>query len=377
VLQEVLEQIRMKTYLKFTLVTFMMLMVFSISAQEVKQRQNKFEIALGVNAVDVFLNNAFGLGAKTEGSLIQDFFDTNDWNINSKAQNTYSDVGNKESALPPISLRAAYYFSDQIALGMHFSANYLDIIDLCYNAVGLPDMDFTNLEAFVRYSLLPRTKIEPYGQFAIGQSWANNTSALHAGIDLGATFWMSEHWGLGFTTGVKTPFGTDLSEYFQHTLELVYRFNSITTIDQEVVTDQNASYAYEEPKEVEKIPFLQRFPFLYKDINKVSRGIFFDYDMDDLKREVTDFILPEVINQMIKRPSLRILIEGHADEDGTERYNMGLSLRRAQAVANFIIASGISPNRIDIQAFGESMPAVPGDDEAVRAKNRRVVILEL
>jgi len=356
-----------------------MLMVFSLSAQKVKQRQNKFEIALGVNAVDVFLNNAFGLGAKTEGSLIQDFFDTNDWNINSKAQNTYSDVGNKESSLPPISLRAAYYFSDQIALGMHFSANYLDIIDLCYNAVGLPDMDFTNLEAFVRYSPLQRTKIEPYGQFAIGQSWANNTSALHAGLDLGVTLWMNENWGLGFTTGVKTPFGTDLSEYFQHTLELVYRFgsNDIVTLDQEVETDQKASYAEEEPEQVEKVPFLQRFPFLYKDINKVSRGIFFDYDKDDLKREVTEFILPEVINQMIKRPSLRILIEGHADEDGSENYNMSLSMRRAQSVANFLIANGISPNRIDIQAFGESMPAVPGDDEDARAKNRRAVILEL
>ncbi len=369
----------MNTIIKQTLLILVLLGTLTLSAQQAKQRQNKFEIALGVNAVDVFLNNAYGLDAKTNESFLTDFFNTNDWNINSKAQDTYVDSGNKESSLPPISVRAAYYFSDQIALGMHFSANYLDIIDLCYNAVGLPDMDFTNLEAFVRYSPLQRTKIEPYGQFTIGQSWANNTSALHAGLDLGATFWMNENWGLGLTTGVKTPFGTDLSEYFQHTLELVYRFgsNDIITLDQEVQTDQKASYAEEEPEQVEKVPFLQRFPFLYKDINKVSRGIFFDYDKDDLKREVTEFILPEVINQMIKRPSLRILIEGHADEDGSENYNMSLSMRRAQSVANFIIANGISPNRIDIQAFGESMPAAPGDDEDARAKNRRAVILEL
>jgi len=369
----------MNTTIKQTLLTLVLLGTLTLSAQQAKQRQNKFEIALGVNAVDVFLNNAYGLDAKTNESFLTDFFNTNDWNINSKAQDTYVDSGNKESSLPPISVRATYYFSDQIALGMHFSANYLDIIDLCYNAVGLPDMDFTNLEAFVRYSPLQRTKIEPYGQFTIGQSWANNTSALHAGLDLGTTFWMNENWGLGFTTGVKTPFGTDLSEYFQHTLELVYRFgsNDIVTLDQEVETNQKASYADEEPEQVEKVPFLQRFPFLFKDINKVSRGIFFDYDEDDLKREVTEFILPEVINQMIKRPSLRILIEGHADEDGSENYNMSLSMRRAQSVANFLISNGISPNRIDIQAFGESMPVVPGDDEDARAKNRRVVILEL
>ena len=266
----------MNTTIKQTLIALVLLGTLTLSAQQAKQRQNKFEIALGVNAVDVFLNNAYGLDAKTNESFLTDFFNTNDWNINSKAQDTYVDSGNKESSLPPISVRATYYFSDQIALGMHFSANYLDIIDLCYNAVGLPDMDFTNLEAFVRYSPLQRTKIEPYGQFTIGQSWANNTSALHAGLDLGTTFWMNENWGLGFTTGVKTPFGTDLSEYFQHTLELVYRFgsNDIVTLDQEVETNQKASYADEEPEQVEKVPFLQRFPFLFKDINKVSRGIF-------------------------------------------------------------------------------------------------------
>ena len=130
----------MNTIIKQTLLILVLLGTLTLSAQQAKQRQNKFEIALGVNAVDVYLNNAYGLDAKTNESFFTDFFNTNDWNINSKAQDTYVDVGNKESSLPPISLRAAYYFSDQIALGMHFSANYLDIIDLCYNAVGLVQM---------------------------------------------------------------------------------------------------------------------------------------------------------------------------------------------------------------------------------------------
>ena len=366
----------MRQLIRQTTIALALVGTLAVSAQQTKTRKNKFEIALGVNAVDVYLNNAYGLDAKTNESFLTDFFNTNDWNINSKAQDTYVDEGNKESALPPISLRAAYYFSDQIALGMHFSANYLDIIDLCYNAVGLPDMDFTNLEAFVRYSPLQRTRIEPYAQFALGQSWANNTSALHAGVDLGATYWMSEKWGLGYTMGVKTPFGTDLSEYFQHALELVYRFEVDQSIEQIVTTDQKASYAEEEPAQVERVPFLQRFPFLYRDINKVSRGIFFDYDKDELKPEVTQFILPEVITEMIERPSLRILIEGHADEDGSEKYNLGLSMRRAKAVADFLINAGISANRIDIQALGKSAPVIKESDEDAKARNRRAVILE-
>ena len=122
--------------------------------------------------------------------------------------------------------------------------------------------------------------------------------------------------------------------------------------------------------------FLQRFPFLYRDINKVSRGIFFDYDKSELKPEVTQFILPEVITELIKRPSLRILIEGHADEDGSAKYNLALSMRRAQAVADYLIASGISANRIDVQGLGEGAPAVQGSDDDARARNRRAVILE-
>ena len=67
---------------------------------------------------------------------------------------------------------------------------------------------------------------------------------------------------------------------------------------------------------------------------------------------------------------------GHADEDGSEKYNLGLSMRRAQAVADFLINAGISPNRIDIQALRKSAPVIKESDEDAKARNRRVVILE-
>ena len=51
-------------------------------------------------------------------------------------------------------------------------------------------------------------------------------------------------------------------------------------------------------------------------------------------------------------------------------------MRRAQAVADFLINAGISPNRIDIQGLGESATAVQGSDEDARARNRRAVIAE-
>jgi len=51
-------------------------------------------------------------------------------------------------------------------------------------------------------------------------------------------------------------------------------------------------------------------------------------------------------------------------------------MRRAQAVADFLINAGISPNRIDTQALGKSAPVIKESDEDAKARNRRVVILE-
>jgi outer membrane protein OmpA-like peptidoglycan-associated protein len=357
-----------------------------------QQRKNKFEIALGLNAVDVYLNNGFGLNAKAEESFISDIFTTNDWNINSKARDTYTDEGNKESAMPPISLRAAYYFSDQLALGLHFSANYLDIIDLCYNAVGLPDMDFTNFEGFLRFSPIQDTKIEPYGQLTLGQSWVGPRSNMHAGLDLGATLWLSDHIGLGYTAGVRTMFGTDLSEYLQHTLELVVRLDGLSlgslkrdratttatatssSLPSSTTLNLPPSYIDEKPAQVERLGFYERYPFLIRDIAKVSRGIFFDYKSAELSPEVTDFILPEVITELNKRPNLKITVKGHADPVGSEGYNYKLSLSRAQAVADFLIEGAIDPQRITVRALGENEPVMKSEREA--ALNRRVVITE-
>ena len=200
---------------------FTTLALTAISVLSAQQGRGKFEIALGLNAVDVYLNNGYGLNAKAEESFISDIFTTNDWNINSKARDTYTDVGNKESSLPPISLRAAYYFSEKWAAGMHFSANYLDIIDLCYNAVGLPDMDFTNLEAFLRFSPIEGSAITPFAQINLGQTNLSSKSSISYGIDLGLGMWVSRTLGLSYSIGARNY----LQYYFSETIHHNFAIN--------------------------------------------------------------------------------------------------------------------------------------------------------
>jgi outer membrane protein OmpA-like peptidoglycan-associated protein len=67
-----------------------------------------------------------------------------------------------------------------------------------------------------------------------------------------------------------------------------------------------------------------------------------------------------------------ILVEGHTDDTGTDAYNLDLSKRRAQSVAEFLEGQGLAASRMRTEAFGESQPKYENDSEANRSKNRRV-----
>jgi peptidoglycan-associated lipoprotein len=76
-------------------------------------------------------------------------------------------------------------------------------------------------------------------------------------------------------------------------------------------------------------------------------------------------------------PKVGLLIEGHCDERGTEEYNRSLGERRALAVRDLIVASGVEADRVVTVSFGEDKPEAPGHDEAAWAINRRGVFVVL
>ncbi|MGQ9618013.1 MAG: peptidoglycan-associated lipoprotein Pal [Candidatus Aminicenantia bacterium] len=79
-----------------------------------------------------------------------------------------------------------------------------------------------------------------------------------------------------------------------------------------------------------------------------------------------------------KFSTVKILIEGHCDERGTEEYNMALGEKRAKSTMNYLISLGISPERIKIISYGKSRPLDPGHNEEAWSLNRRAefVIIE-
>jgi peptidoglycan-associated lipoprotein len=76
--------------------------------------------------------------------------------------------------------------------------------------------------------------------------------------------------------------------------------------------------------------------------------------------------------QCIKGASGAVTLEGHADERGTEEYNLQLSNRRAASVKRYLTDLGVAENRLETVGYGETRPANTGSTEEAWGENRRV-----
>lgn len=103
-----------------------------------------------------------------------------------------------------------------------------------------------------------------------------------------------------------------------------------------------------------------------------SDRIFFGLDQYDVDAE-DQATLQSQAAWLQQNPSVRVTIEGHADERGTRDYNIALGERRANAAKNYLASLGIDPSRIGTVSYGKERPAALGSDEAAWAQNRRAV----
>jgi outer membrane protein OmpA-like peptidoglycan-associated protein len=103
-----------------------------------------------------------------------------------------------------------------------------------------------------------------------------------------------------------------------------------------------------------------------------NSGILFAVNKSDLQPTAQTNLnnLAAILN---KYPDTQILIEGHTDSDGSEQYNMDLSLRRANAVSLFL-GQQVDQTRFHTQGYGESQPVASNDTAEGKSLNRRVEI---
>ena len=97
----------------------------------------------------------------------------------------------------------------------------------------------------------------------------------------------------------------------------------------------------------------------------------FDYDESDITT-AGERLLRAKLPILRSSPTVRLRLEGHADERGSTEYNLALGSRRAESVRDFLSGFGISADRFTTTSFGEERPAVNRSDESAWAQNRRV-----
>lgn len=105
-----------------------------------------------------------------------------------------------------------------------------------------------------------------------------------------------------------------------------------------------------------------------------NEKILFEFSKSDLSTAAKTN-LDKLVAVLNKYPNTNIEVQGHTDSRGTDEYNMGLSQRRANTVADYLKSQGIANSRIATKGFGESAPGYTNDTPEGMAQNRRVEFL--
>jgi peptidoglycan-associated lipoprotein len=125
-------------------------------------------------------------------------------------------------------------------------------------------------------------------------------------------------------------------------------------------------------KEFEKSLVAKKEPGIAGEVfeSRLLKDIHFDFDRYDIRSEDTG-ILKENAALLMNYPKVKIQVEGHCDERGTNEYNLALGERRANAAKKYLLSLGISTDRLSSISYGEEKPLDAGHNEEAWSKNRR------
>jgi len=98
--------------------------------------------------------------------------------------------------------------------------------------------------------------------------------------------------------------------------------------------------------------------------------IHFDFDQFSLSPEARQTLSANA-DYLRSHPAIKIKVEGHCDERGSDEYNLALGDRRAQATSDYLVSLGISGSRLATISYGEEVSLDPASNETAWAKNRR------
>ena len=125
-------------------------------------------------------------------------------------------------------------------------------------------------------------------------------------------------------------------------------------------------------EEFEKSLVAKKTPGIEGEVFESSllKDIYFDFDKYDLRPG--DMAILKGNSELLKKyHKVKIQLEGHCDERGTNEYNLALGERRANSSRNYLLSIGVSPERISSISYGEERPVDSAHTEEAWTKNRR------
>ena len=152
-----------------------------------------------------------------------------------------------------------------------------------------------------------------------------------------------------------------INTFFALSVMLIFSACSSVQITEEAVADQSVAGVSVTSKSIATQAVL------------ANAVVYFEYDQFNLTAKSIQ-ALKGVAELMNRNQKIIISIEGHADERGTREYNLALGQRRAESVANYLIANGIKRSRLITKSYGEERPLSLGSNDSSWSKNRRVEI---
>ena len=197
-------------------------------------------------------------------------------------------------------------------------------------------------------------KLEAYAKGAVG---TKDTSLWEAGLGYKVTN------DLDLKAGYKqinTRLTDDHSTTFKgFTTGLSYRFGAHSDVAEPVVTP------------VTPAPVVDPTAPTVKKADYYTTSIYFDSDVDTPRADQAPN-LPAALNAANQYPNDRVKLVGNADSSYNAAYNQGLSERRVQSVAQYLVNNGVDANRLVGLANGDKKPVDSNATSAGRAENRRV-----
>ena len=150
-------------------------------------------------------------------------------------------------------------------------------------------------------------------------------------------------------------------------LIILFLFVSISACEQDVLLNSNLSNT-----NIPKSKITDETEKYF--IEKIGDRVLFEVDNSGLTA-LAKTTLNSQADWLLINAEYQVLIEGHADEQGTRDYNLALGARRAQIVKEYLISRGVDPNNISIVTYGKERPLENCSAEVCWSQNRRAVTI--